>query len=301
MSKRSYMLRYFLILNILRRKRACTFKEIKSYLEKEAGFYYNTDLVISKSTFDRDREDIKSLFSIEIDYDLKLAVYCISSHNDLEITQLLISAFNLYNSLNVPSDLSKIVNIQKQTNSGVENLYCIINAILNRYIIIFSYKKFRDEKPLILTLQPYIVKEFKGSWYLIGKENNEASIKFILLEMMHDLEITTQHYSYPNNIDVEAYFRDSYGKSRWENEIAEKVVLSFIAEQGKYIKTFPIHPSQTITKENLEEIVITLNLEPTDDFVFDLLAYGDSVTVISPKWLKDEVVGRLKRALKNYV
>jgi predicted DNA-binding transcriptional regulator YafY len=64
MSKREYILRYMLIIRRLRNKRQATFEEINSFLilESELQGYR---LSISKRTFQRDLNEIRSLFNTD--------------------------------------------------------------------------------------------------------------------------------------------------------------------------------------------------------------------------------------------
>jgi len=69
MSKRESIARYNLIIKKLRKKPA-TFNEISDYLLFESelqGYNFN----VSKRTFQRDIEDISSLYNIDIVYDFR--------------------------------------------------------------------------------------------------------------------------------------------------------------------------------------------------------------------------------------
>ena len=65
--------------------------------------------------------------------------------------------------------------------------------------------------------------------------------------------------------------------------------LSFEPFQGKYIKTLPLHHSQQIRVDNEEELQVTLRLCITHDFVMELLSYGDSMEVLEPPALIEEI------------
>ena len=73
MSKRESIARYNLIIKMLR-KHPATFEEITDYLSLESELQeYN--YTISKRTFQRDLEDIRSLYNIYIQYDFSRKVY----------------------------------------------------------------------------------------------------------------------------------------------------------------------------------------------------------------------------------
>ncbi|HCN83891.1 MAG TPA: WYL domain-containing protein, partial [Sphingobacteriaceae bacterium] len=75
MSKRESLSRYNLIINKLR-KHPADFKSISDHLERESEIQeYN--FKVSKRTFQRDLDDIRSLFHIDVQYDFSRKVYFI--------------------------------------------------------------------------------------------------------------------------------------------------------------------------------------------------------------------------------
>ena len=83
MSKRESISRYNLIIKKLR-KLPCTFDEIADYLSRESELQsYNFN--VSKRTFQRDLDDIRSLFNIDIQYDFSGKVYSINNEEQQEV------------------------------------------------------------------------------------------------------------------------------------------------------------------------------------------------------------------------
>lgn len=55
------------------------------------------------------------------------------------------------------------------------------------------------------------------------------------MDRISDLEISNSSFK-PEKIDIENYFKNSFGIIYGENEEVEEIVLSFDSEQGQYIK-----------------------------------------------------------------
>jgi len=73
MSKRESIARHNLIIKKLR-KHPASFADISDYLALESELQeYN--FIVSKRTFQRDLEDIRSLYNIDIQYDFSRKVY----------------------------------------------------------------------------------------------------------------------------------------------------------------------------------------------------------------------------------
>jgi len=62
----------------------------------------------------------------------------------------------------------------------------------------------------------------------------------------------------------------------------------------------PLHETQEILKDNDEELQIKLKLFITRDFIMELLSHGDSVKVIKPDSLIEEVKMTYQKSLQLY-
>jgi predicted DNA-binding transcriptional regulator YafY len=82
--------------------------------------------------------------------------------------------------------------------------------------------------------------------------------------------------------------------------LPDEIVLSFDPEQGRFVKSLPLHSTQEIVIENEIEFRIKLKICITRDFVMELLSFGDLVKVIQPNSLKNKVKQIYKNAISQY-
>ena len=75
----------------------------------------------------------------------------------------------------------------------------------------------------------------------------------------------------PEGLNVESYFSDRFGIMQQDNDQMETIRLKFIAEQGIYIETRPLHHSQKLISRTNEYMVFEFNLKPTFDFFQELI------------------------------
>lgn len=87
---------------------------------------------------------------------------------------------------------------------------------------------------------------------------------------------------------IKENFDNSFGIISTLDQIPEKIILSFDYEQGKFIKTLPIHHSQKVLIDNDSEYRIELTLVPTYDFYQELLTHTGRMKIISPENVKIE-------------
>ena len=298
MSKRESIARYSLIIKKLR-KHPCTFSEIAEYLEFESELQ-EYDFNISKRTFQRDIEDIRSLYNIDIQYDFSRKVYHVDFDEQPEVNERILEAFDIFNALNIADKISDFIHFERRKPQGTENLYGLLHAIKNKVQIVFSYQKFKDEAITQRNAEPYALKEFKNRWYVIANDLKDDQVKSFALDRLSELEITKKQFEAPHEFNVNEYFKYCFGIIGPNEEKPKEVLLSFEPFQGKYIKTLPLHDSQEILKDNQDELLIKLTLFITHDFQMELLSMGQNVKVIKPESLIKELKKTYKDALELY-
>ena len=80
----------------------------------------------------------------------------------------------------------------------------------------------------------------------------------------------------------------------------EEIILSFDPVQGKYAQSLPWHHSQEVLVDNDNELRVKLTLYITHDFFMELLSHGDTVRVIEPASLIEELKASYKSVLGMY-
>ena len=298
MSKRESIARYNLIIKKLR-KQPADFEQISTYLSLESELQeYNFN--VSKRTFQRDLDDIRSLYNIDIVYDFSRKVYFIDLEEQPELNERILEAFDTFNALNITDRLSNYIHFEKRRPQGTENLYGLLHAIKNKVQISFSYKKFWEDEMSQRTAEPYALKEFKNRWYVLANDLKDNIVKSFALDRLTELEITRKKFQLPIDFDVNEHYKYCFGIISPNEHQPQEVILSFDPFQGKYIKTLPLHESQVILKDHEEELLIKLTLFLTHDFLMEILSYGDNVKVIQPESLIEDLKTSYENALKLY-
>lgn len=298
MSKRESITRYSLIIKRLR-KSAATFDEISDYLayQSELEEYKFT---ISKRTFQRDLNDIREVYKVDILFDKSQKRYYIDSEDKPEINDRILEAFDVYNALNISERLSNRIHFGRREPHGAHHLYDALNGIQKHVRLRFLYRSFTEDENTLRLVEPYALKEFKGRWYLIGKDTDDQAVKSFGLDRMDDLELTRQKYEYPADFDIDRYYAHCYGIMSANSEKPYTVHLWFNQLQGRYIKSLPLHTSQKILSDSAKGLLVELTLFLTYDFIMELLSMGGNVKVIQPRELIDQVKKAHKEGFTLY-
>ena len=298
MSKRESISRYNLIIKKIR-KHPATFQEVADYLSLESEIQeYNFN--VSKRTFQRDLEDIRSIYNIDIQYDFSRKVYFIDFYEQPEVNNRILEAFDTFNALNISDRLSDHIHFEKRRPQGTENLYGLLHAIKNQVQIMFTYQKYWGDELPQRVAEPYALKEFKNRWYILANDLKDNQVKSFALDRLSDLEITKKRFQFPKNFNVNEHYKYCFGIISPNGLQPDEIILSFNSFQGKYIKSLPLHESQETLKDNEDELLIRLTLFLTYDFIMELLSFGENMKVLQPKSLADEIETAHYNAFKRY-
>ncbi len=299
MSKRAFFKRYLWLYDLIKNKPYISYDEIEEKFFK-SEFRDDIEAGFSKRTFIRDKSEITDLFGVEIKYSTQHKGYFIDEELTPSNTTLLMDSYRYINLHHIFKEAESYI-ASEPRKSGSNHLLLMLDAIQNRKRIEFTYQKYVNETPLTRIIEPYFVKEYKNRWYVIGKEKNQIKI-YALERIVNDPVPVSASASYdtPPNLTPESFFKDSYGIFKLSDEKAEDIELSFQPLKGKFIKTQPLHRSQSIIVDNENELRIKLKLQITYDFLMELLSHGNELKVIAPESLRTVIIENLESTLNQY-
>lgn len=299
MSKREITLRHTAIINKLKRSPA-TLKEINQHLTNESELT-EYSLTVSNRTFQRDRQDILSMYNISIECDKPKNRYFIAESDESALNNRMLEAFNTFNALNSSIGMSDYLEFESFSSSGTENFHGLLHAVKNKLVLSIAYQSYWSKETQDRSVHPYYLKEFKNRWYLIALDIDKESIRTFALDRIMAIDITRKKFAHPKNKDPKSYFKHSFGIISPDHSAPdEPVILSFNAFQGKYVKSLPLHASQEVIKDDENEFVIKLHIHATFDLEMQLLSYGNNVKVLAPESLKNTIRERIQLSLAQY-
>ena len=298
-------LRHQFIIQQLRIYGALSYDEISDNYKDRFGDTFEL------RTLQRDIKDIECIYKIKIKYSKSDKVYRIVEEGDTYIEDLL-EAFDVFQAFQEHEDSSRYVVFDTRQSSGTQYLSFLIKAIIQQKRIEFRYqKRYPPKEVLTRTIDPYLLKESQRRWYLLGMDVQKEQWRIFALDCMEDLE-ERGHGAHTREKAKQAqtFFDDSFGV--WvdnDRTKAEKVVLSFkrngsdsffTPNPAEYLRAMPLHRSQVFLKDTPEEIILSLQIKITPDFVKEILSYGSHVKVVSPEHLSERIQEEIKKTLLLY-
>lgn len=295
MAKQDTIKRQFLIIEFLR-KHPASFNEIIDYLqEKEQDTGFN--LTISQRTFQRDCNEILSLWDIDISYNKRKNVYEIANEDDTPHIDRIMEAFDTVSVLNQSKKLGNYIYLEQRKSKGTEFFNGIVYAIQNNFSVQFQHHNYWYGTKSNRHVVPKAIKESQNRFYLVAWDLDKKEFRNFGLDRITNFLITNKKHNSPK-INIEEYYQHTFGIERYNDPV--KIVLEFDNDQKEYVKSLPFHSSQKITKENKHTFVLELFMHPTNDFIMEIMRHGAICEVKEPLELREDVHKRLIEALGKY-
>ncbi|MEO7046349.1 MAG: WYL domain-containing protein [Ferruginibacter sp.] len=298
MSAQGTIKRYLLIVEKITSTKFSSFKNISSHLSGH-GFE------ISQRTLQRNIEQIRHEFGIEIKYDRTQNGYyvekeeCFNYDAFMKFLEIVTTGDLLTESLKDGKDAMNYILFERDGNlKGIENLKPLLFAIKNHRKIFFTHENFETGKRKSYQMKPYLLREYQSRWYIVGL-TEKIEFRTFGIDRIESIEVLTEIFKPDPKLNPTKLFENIIGLN-YSSDEPEEIILSFTPLQGKYIKALPLHRSQEIIKETEKETLIRIIVIPNFELKQKILMMGESVKVIKPSWLRENVIKIIKKSMKRY-
>ena len=183
---------------------------------------------------------------------------------------------------------------------GLEYLDTLYQAIIRKKTLKLTYQSFKAREANNFNFHPYLLKEFRNRWFVIGKRHDREGILNLALDRIVDVADGAVPFREMAGFDPDHYFKNVIGVTVSKNQEAEEIILYVSRQHAPYILSKPLHHSQKLIKEDYFGAQISLTVQHNFELEKEILAFGDSVRVISPERLKRRIKSRLVEAVELY-
>ncbi|RAJ10627.1 putative DNA-binding transcriptional regulator YafY [Chitinophaga skermanii] len=287
-----------------------TIQQDIQHMRSDTSLNYNAPIVYDRSSrtyaYSDDNYSIKQIPIDEADLQgLEIAIGILEQFRSLPVIQQFEDAIlKIAASLKINRDNLETQGLIKFSKAsqykGASFIPDIVDAIKERSVIRIAYQSFGRDEPKEHWVEPYHLREYQDRFYLIGKsqQTRGGTVLTFGLDRLVDLWPTNQKFD-EKNFDDASYFQHAIGITV-PGEAPEHVELSFTPLQGKYIKSQPIHATQTLLTDNEEECRISIQVVLNTELTMLLLSYGANVRVIAPASLAEKLATEAKAMVNLY-
>jgi predicted DNA-binding transcriptional regulator YafY len=189
--------------------------------------------------------------------------------------------------------------------SGLEYIPILYRAIIYKTPLKVVSKSFSKDKEEEYEFHPYYLKQYNNRWFVFGFNVLENKIFKKALDRFKSIKELKTEYIY-SEINFDEYLEDVIGVSIEKEQEPQKVKLRVSKELWPYVKTKPIHESQSSGgKENLNTldkgyIDITLDVVLNYELESKILERGEGFEVLEPLELRNRLVKRIRVLAEKY-
>ncbi|MGA7228302.1 MAG: WYL domain-containing protein [Acidimicrobiia bacterium] len=162
----------------------------------------------------------------------------------------------------------------------------LFRAVTERRAVHFTYNESRR------SLDPYGIAHRRGHWYLVGSSRHGE--RLYRVDRLSKLEVGDDAGAFerPANFDI----RKVVNTHPWEAGLDETVTATV-----RFDPDVSWWAARTLgtTVENGKALKVDLPVANRDAFIGWILSFGESVEVVGPKELRDEITSRVVAALEN--
>ena len=301
MKSKTYI-KYIWLLNTLLQKKL-SFKEIER-LWKDNPMHEGG---LSIRTFHEWKDGIKEMFGVDIECNRsKGNVYYAKNPEVLDEQRLgkwLLQQFSIPQDFVTFNSMKDRVLLEEITR-GTTFLNPIIEAMQKNVELQVDYQRYESEQEEHLQelhIQPYALKVFNRSWYLLGYIKEKHALRTIALDRILDLKVLKTSFELPEDFDVRKHFANVVGIYVNDDQPVTKVKIRAYGVQAEYLRSTPLHKSQSEGSSKRGEFAeFTYRLCITPELISQLLAMGERVEVLEPMELRETIKERLQITIKYY-
>ena len=175
---------------------------------------------------------------------------------------------------------------------GLNLIRPLYQYIVEKKPLKIGYLPFSARQMRQLIVTPYILKEYRNRWFLLGKVKGVNALRIMALDRIESVERAYgETYETLPAFHPDTFFDDVIGVTKSLQDKPTEIIFTVFGEQSQYVLTKPFHHSQRIIERHRKDRSITFGMKVVINFELErlLLGYGDFIKVLQPKSLADRL------------
>ncbi len=191
---------------------------------------------------------------------------------------------------NVP-DNQTIVQFENHTSAkGSQWFNELFDSIREQTTLDITYHSYRYNEPKEYVLHPYLLKEYRNRWWLLGRDDKTNKVLTLGLDRIQKFKVSKQEFRANDLFHPDTFFDKVIGVSMDYDRSPEDIILKVNPVSVQHVESKPIHKYQEeIRKEKDGSLIIKLNLMINYELKATILGFGNGIEVLEPVSLRDEI------------
>lgn len=187
---------------------------------------------------------------------------------------------------------------------GAQFIGDIYDAVRKQQTIRIEYQSFKARQSDIMTVYPYLLKEYRNRWFLIGEKstNRSSQVNIFALDRIHSVSVAKEiPFKKCVAFDPGHFFDDTIGVTRLISDKARRVVIKVDRQQAPYVESKPFHKSQKVEQRFRNgSIQLSLKVVINPELERLILGYGGHIEVIAPPEFRERIAESIRIAASHY-
>ncbi len=295
------------------------------------------ELEISKATFKRDLEYLRSRMNASIIYDRFHGGYCFDKQSiaskvelpglwfseeeatALALTQHLLAGLDkggiiephiapltsiidgiLGQGETPAKELRKRIKVfgMSARKTDVECFQQIGVALLKRKRLQIIYYARSTNETTEREISPQRLIFYRDNWYLDAYCHSRKDLRSFAVDSIKKAFITNNKADEVSEKQLQEVFSESYGI--FSGKANQRAKLKFSPQRARWVANETWHSEQSGTFDQDGNYILEFNYNHDPELVMDILKYGADVEVLSPPALRKKVKAEIEKTLNNY-
>lgn len=186
--------------------------------------------------------------------------------------------------------------VEFERNDNLRGLHWIEGVrrcMMDRKCFQVTYKSFRARSASTYPFSPYLLKEYRNRWFVLGRAHVKQAVLLTLaldrIENIEEMEQGAELFIPNTDVDLDTFFKDVVGVTRSLKCRPVHVVFKADRKNAPYLKTKPMHSSQRIIEEDEDGTTFSIDVILNFELEREFLGFGSSVEVLAPRVLRNRI------------
>lgn len=249
------------------------------------------DIEISKRTFERYLNALRTDFHIDISYEPTRRGYVIHKDDNPNYERLRLFLDTVEQSMVISEEFQDGSNplqfidfSRSQRVKGLKWFKPLLIACRQDKKVIVTYHKYGSTGEVERKISPLRLKQYQDRWYILGWSDNDDDMRTYALDRIAAVKLLQTKRKVPK-LDLDKLFHDTVGINYGNGQPVD-VEFSIANGHADYLESLPLHHSQEIVVRTDRQTTFRLRVIENFELAQRLLAYGGDIEIIKPESLK---------------
>jgi predicted DNA-binding transcriptional regulator YafY len=197
-------------------------------------------------------------------------------------------------------DFDVFIQFEKgNATGGYQWLGMIYQAIKQKFSVAFQYENIYKKEERSYQIQPYLLKEHRNRWYMIGWEESRQTYLTFALDRITDANTVEKKQKRRTDFNPKLFLQHAIGIMEGDGT-ASSIELELLDPVDKLVLLEPLHPSQQVIKQNPRSTHVQIMVNINPELIQRILSMGALCKIKKPLSLRNIIKEELQNTLRHY-